>query len=137
MRDSLHLCALLLAIAACVRVHCCSPSVWQHLAAKKCSSLSTSGAFGMDALSCCFLPTGPACRYNIMTKNWHKGFRSCCASFLAPTAKFSRLPELFFQDVSVLALYFRVDLCCAQSKNSCTQGVCVFRLLLPPASAAP
>ncbi len=39
-----------------------------------------------------------------MTVNWHNGFHSCCASFVAPTANLLRLPKLFFKDVSVLAL---------------------------------
>ena len=67
-----------------------------------------SWALGKALLSRCLLPTSPpACRYNVMrmTVNWHKGFHSCCASFVAPTANLLRLPKLFFKDVSVLTLH--------------------------------
>ena len=56
-----------------------------------------------------------------MTVNWHKGFTSCCASFMAPTANLLRLPKLFFKDVSVLALRF------------CTGGLYSARVNMPAA----
>eukprot|EP00891_Asterochloris_glomerata_P003624 jgi/Astpho2/3624/Aster-x1160 len=45
-------------------------------------------------------------KYNVMriTVNWHSGFHSCCASFVAPTANLLRLPKLFFKDMRDIAL---------------------------------
>ena len=89
-----------------------------------CCSSAQQGTWQGSALPMPFAYHPPgACRYNVMrmTVNWHKGFTSCCASFVAPTANLLRLPKLSFQDVSVLDLRF------------CTGGLYSARVNMPAA----